>query len=131
MRSIMLTCISMERWRLITKEKMEKYSKGEDFVKDSVNDDLESFFEELRLGKEPNKRVITYYLPKLEEEEMELVETKDTNYLQTFDFPNPDVPDAEMKLSESDSKFVRGWCSRTTFTIENPSQNNPNLNFTY
>jgi len=122
-QSVMMTRIRMWRSRLITKEVMEKDCKGEDSRKDSVNDDLESFFENVRLGRKPDELVSTYYLPKLEEEEMELVETKDTNYLQTFDFPNPDVPDAEMKLSESDSKFVEGWGQRETFTIENFSEN--------
>ena len=114
----MVTMIRMERIKLITKEAMEKYTKGEEARKDSVNDDLESLFEDLRLGKEPKKKVYTYFLPKLTEEEMELVEQKDTNYFQTFNWPNPDVPEAEMLLSESDSKFLQGWGGRKTFTID-------------
>ena len=104
---------------------MEKYCKGEEKIpyleetyKDSVNDDLESFFEDLRLGKEPDEHVWTYFLPKLTEEEMELVEQKDTNYFQTFYEDDPDVPEAEMLLSESDSKYVKGWNHRRTFTID-------------
>ena len=55
---------------------------------------------------------------------MKLVETKDTNYFETFMFSdNPDVPEAEMLLSESDSKFLEGWGYRKTFTIENSSEN--------
>ena len=80
----MVTIILMDREKLITKEAMEKYTKGEEDFKDSVNDDLESFFEDLRLGKEPDELIYTYFLPKLTEEEMELVEQNDTNYLQTF-----------------------------------------------
>ena len=94
----------------------------------SVNDDLESFFEDLRLGKEPDEKVYTYFLPKLTEEEMELVEQKETNYLKTFSEGflggNPDVPEAEMLLSESDSKFLKGFGYRRTFTIENSSEQN-------
>ena len=121
----MVTIFFMYRRVLITKEAMEKYYKGEDGLglrKDSVNDDLESLFEDLRLGKEPNERVYTYFLPKLTEEEMELVEQKDTNYLQTFYEEDPDVSEAEMLLSESDSKFVRGGGYRRTFKIENSSE---------
>ena len=119
----MVTIIWMERIRLITKEKMEKYCKGEEFRKDSVNDDLESFFEDLRLGKEPDKDVLTYFLPKLTKEEMKLVEQKDTNYFRTFTWwDNPDVPEAEMLLSESDSKFLKGYGFRKTFTIKNSSK---------
>ena len=121
MRSIMVTIIRMERWGLITKERMEKFCKGEEPIKDSVNDDLESFFEELRLGKEPNKRVKTYYLPKLTKAELKLIERKDSCYLQTFNTPFPDVDKAEMMLSESNSKFVQGVSTRTTFTFINQS----------
>ena len=109
-KKVMVTIIRMWRERVITKEAMEKYTKGEKFEKDSVNDDLESLFEDLRLGKEPDEKVVwTYFLPKLTEEEMELVETKDPNYLQTFSNGDyADVEEAEMMLSESDSKFVQG-----------------------
>ena len=71
----MVTIIYMWRQNLITKEAMEKFTKGEKsygrHYKDSVNDDLESLFEDLRLGKEPDEFVKTYFLPKLTEEEME------------------------------------------------------------
>ena len=112
----------MWRSHLITKEAMEKYCKGEDDDrKDSVNDDLESFFEDLRLGKEPNEEVLTYFLPKLTKEEMELVKRKDTNYLKTFMLgDHADVEEAEMNLSESDSKFIDAFCHRRTSTIEIP-----------
>ena len=119
----------MARRELITKEAMEKHCKAEilSVVEDSVTDDLESLFEDLRLGKEPNKIAATYFLPKLTKEEMKLVERKETNYLQTFWSQYPDVPEAEMMLSESDSKFVYGTGWRTTFTIKNKSlQNNSN-----
>ena len=55
---------------------------------------------------------------------MKLVERKDISYLDTFNVLNPDVPEAEMKLSESDSKFVSGFGWRRTFTIENKSSHN-------
>ena len=101
---------------------MESYCKGEEDTKDSVNDDLESFFENIRLGKEPDEDVSTYFLPKLTKEELELVERRDTSYFETFNnglIFNPDVNEAEMKLSESNSKFVNGICYRKTFTIKN------------
>ena len=98
---------------------MESYRKGEDFRKDSVNDDLESLF---RLGKEPDEEVFTYFLPKLTEEELELVERKDTSYLQSFWPDDPDVDETEMMLSESDSKYVEGYSYRKTFVIENSSK---------
>ena len=102
---------------------MESYCKGEQWIKDSVNDDLESLFENIRLGKERNELFYTYFLPKLTEEELELVEKRDRRYLQTFDFSNPDVDETEMMLSESDSKYVLGESYRKTFVIETSSEN--------
>ena len=52
---------------------------------------------------------------------MKLVERKDPSYFKTFVKSNPDVNEAEIRLSESKSKFVRGFARRKTFTIENPS----------
>ena len=107
---------------------MKKYCEGEDQVeKDSVNDDLESLFEKIRVGKEPDDWVQTYFLPKLSETELELVERRDANYFQTFIEEsighNPDVEEAEMKLSESNSKYVKGSAVRKTYLIQNKSNN--------
>ena len=122
-RSVMVTMIDMTRFNLITKENMENYCKGkDDDVKESVNEDLESLFEDIRVGKEPDEDVSTYFLPKLTEEELKLVDRKDPNYLETFfNKTNADVEEAEMKLSESNSKFVRAQCYRRTFTIKEDS----------
>ena len=79
---------------------------------------LESFFEDLRLGEKPEPMVKTYFLPKLMESEMELVERKDNNFMNTFSFNNPDVNKAKMDASESVSKFVRAACLRKTFIFE-------------
>ena len=57
------------------------------------------------------------------EEELELVERRDTTYLQTFwndNLANED--EAEMMIYESDSKYVRGWSDRRTFVIKNSSE---------
>ena len=121
-KSAIVTCIGLYRQDLITKERVESYCKGEEDEKDSVNDDLESLFENIRLGKEPNQSVLTYFLPKLTKEELELVEKGNPSYLQTFSQPYPDVPETEMMLSESDSKYVYAWCRRQTFIIKNSSK---------
>ena len=63
---------------------MESYCKGEKDEKDSVNDDLESLFENIRLGKELDEKVWAYFLPKLTKEELDLVERRDTSYNETF-----------------------------------------------
>ena len=117
--SVLLTFICMQRMDLITKEQMENYCFGKEAEKKSVNDDLEKFFEEIRLGKDHDEFVETYFLPKLTEEELELIAAKDPNYVSSFFLsPNPDVRESQMKLSESKSKFVRGQCYRKTIAIE-------------
>ena len=123
--SIMVTSVNMHRWNLITKERMENYYKGKDWErKHSVNDDLESLFEDILLGKEPDENIDTYFLPKLTEKEVELVERKDRSYFQTFQRSfYPDVGETEMMRSESDSKYVESGCGRRTFTIENSPSN--------
>ena len=129
-KSIMLTIIRMWRWRIISKNTMEIYCKGEKFssvefyenyVNDSVNDDLESLFKDLRLGKVLNEKTHIYYLPKLTEKEEELAEGKDTSYYKTFQcYRNSEMLTDKMKRSTSDSKYVLGEGCRRTFTIENP-----------
>ena len=101
---------------------MESYCKGEEDEKDSVNDDLESLFENIRLGKEPDEWVEAYFLPKLTKEELELVERRDKSYFKTFFVSDPDVNETKMMFSESDSKYVYGISSRKTFVIENSHQ---------
>ena len=87
-------------------------------LKESINDDIESVFESIQLGEKPESIAYTYFLPKLTQRELDLIETKDEDYLQTFfQFKNPDVDENEMKLSESNSKYVKVVCSRKTYTI--------------
>ena len=116
---VMVTSINLRRWELISKEVMESYCKGEKPQKDSVNDDLESLFGTIRLGEKLDEKVRSYFLPKLTEEELDLVERRDPSYFQTFQ-------SSEMMLSETDSKYnlyVKGISRRKTFVIENSSEN--------
>ena len=97
---------------------MDNYYKKEEHEKESVNDDLDFLFEAIRLGKELDGTVNTYFLPMLTENELELVEQKNSNYLKKFRRANVDVEEAEMKLSKSKSKFVYSWGVRRTVTID-------------
>ena len=134
---IMVTKLQYVRQHLITKEVMEEICKGEyfcrgaQFTNKSVFDDLESFYKNIRFRN--NRKACTnryknayfvqsYHLPKLTEKELKLVKLKDKDFMKTFanqlkDNGNPDVDEAEMKLSESKSKFVQIDCSRWTFII--------------
>ena len=121
-----MTSIYLHRWNLITKEEMESYCKGEESVKNSVNDDLESFCENIRLEKELDEFVVTYFLPMLPES----VERRDT-IQQTW---NPDiwkstdekqlqVINNKMMHSESNSIYLKAMSTRKTFGIEIFSEN--------
>ena len=83
-KSIMVTLIFMRKWNIITKEKMENFTLGKEDQTESVNDDFDSIFEDLRLKREPSESNWTYFLPKLTEEELKWVTRKDTNYFKTF-----------------------------------------------
>ena len=119
--TLMMTGYDLGKIRLITKEAMEDLSDGKKrWTKNSVNDDLELLFEDLQLGKESAKGIfLTYWSPKLTKEELKLVEEKNPDYFDTFNSLYPDVEEAEMKLSESDSKYVEGVGRRETFIMEN------------
>ena len=116
LKSAMLTTVSMVRDGLITKENMEKIRNRHIGGREhSVNDDIESFFEDILLGNNTDNFAPSNYLPMLTEEEMELVEIKDPNYMATF--WSKTVDKYSFKASASDSKFVNGYCHRHTRTI--------------
>ena len=128
-RMVTVTMIFISRQKLITKERMESFynEKGINGRKESVNDDLESMMQDLQLGRSPYKFVRTYFLPKLTEKELKLVEQEDFNYQDTLWYGRfgmgkvwvGDVDEDEMKASESDSKFVEALGDRRTFAIWN------------
>ena len=87
LESTTMTFIYMYRDLLITKEKMKEISIGKGYRQkdhetpmggstyvDSVGDDLELFYEEIRLGRRPLSMAWTFYVPELTLHEMELVE---------------------------------------------------------
>ena len=125
----------MYRDSLITNEKMTRMVNGKgyrqkdhetrtggDTYTDSVADDLESFFEEIQLGRISSSIAWTYFLPELSLKEMELIEKKDEDYIRSFKLLNDaDVNETEMKLSSSSSKYVSAFCRRKTIVIDSKS----------
>ena len=113
---------------------MEDYWLGKKDDKDSVGDDLESLLvdQKFQLGRKIGSWKHAYFLPKLTEAELELVERKDENYMETFYHGQVAVvEEAKMKVSESDSKFVLGTSYRKTFTIENFGRAKPKIGMMY
>ena len=97
-----------------------------------VCDDLESFYEKTVAGEFYDKyeQTKSYSVPQLTDEEMQLVDMKDENHLATYSayiYPsdrvtrgNPDVDEnfIEMKLSDSEYKYVKCSCERKTFLFD-------------
>ena len=129
---VVMTLIYMRKHGLITKKTRDDYCKGiMNRYQESVNDDLESFLGEIRL--DPQARFAeTYFLPQLSEEEMDLIQKEEPDYLKTFTYWDPDIQslsnsailpieltetsvnEAEMKISESDCTFCFSTCRRVT-----------------
>ena len=131
---VMVTWMFMIKKHLITKETRDRYYLGLgeritrlgeriDF-KESINDSIETLLEDIRLGHQPNEILHLYFTPRLTEEEMQLIERKDPDYLRTFSSRNPDVNKASMKNSESDSKFCYTYCQRETKSYQLPNHEN-------
>ena len=109
--SAMMSILSSVRNNVTTKEKVEDHCKGKYEDKNSIHDDLDSFFERLCLGEEPNETVRTYFFPKLSEKETNLFETKDEEFMQTL----ADSYDLERIGSEQDTELLHysyelGFC---------------------
>ena len=128
--SAILSLINMRKYNCSTKEKYNKMYKTEEEREDlSVGEDLETFIERIKNG-EINKHTIpegeefkkTFLLCLLDEEERKKLERKDKDFMKTFHWKylgrEADVPEAEWKASESNMKFAKSYCSRTTYFID-------------
>ena len=130
--SAMITNLLMYKNYLMTKEKMEdffdlkRYSEDMWVPRDSINDNLENFVEDLCHEKEQEHSSKNYFVAKLTEEEMELFKNKNKEHMKTYfcgsfstlsDTGGPDVSVEEMKLSES--KYVNAQCWRTSSVVKN------------
>lgn len=101
-----LTVLDMWRSYLITKETMLKYYKKEFYNdegfqqttkascqwnpdtkiwKKSVHEDLDSFHNNIKMGKIQEIKMVTHFSPKLTQEELKLVEATDSEYLKSRD----------------------------------------------
>ena len=119
----------MERWNLVTKEKVKKAAEGKlkndkDWkeYEESINDDLERFFINLQNQKEVKYELVaSFFTPKLTTEELKLVQEENQEHLKTYlkhyRGKNPDVDVEEMKKSDSKSKYVNGRCWRMTMLL--------------
>merc|ERR1711917_20268 len=91
-QSSILTMLRMHRSRLITKEKSKQAAEGKlkndpdwKFYDGSINDDLDSFIDHLLNSNEVEYETVTsFFLPKLTEEELKLVEEKNREHMRSY-----------------------------------------------
>ena len=144
-RSVVITKLNMGRYFFVTKETMEGYymqqidfdlrldfpelknyriKHEESFLKESIGDDLELFFEKLQIG-EIKKDSVSFYLPKAKAQERKLIEERKSAFIyrhfwkSDFSIKEVDVNKKEMALSESNSKFIFYCGQRETTRYEN------------
>ena len=126
-QSAVLTMCGIARRNLITKEKTKmayegnlKNDKDWKHYNGSMNDDLELLFENLQLKEEVEfEGVMSFFLPKLTNDELKLAEEKNLEYLQSFmRRMNADVDIEEMKKSNSKSKYSYCYCYRETIPLK-------------
>ena len=128
-QSSILTMLDMWRLELVTKEKAKKAYEGKlknergwSKYEGSVNDDLERFLINLQNQKKVKEEdVLTFFTPKLTNEEFKLVQEGNEEHLKTYyDHVlgrNPDVDVEEMNKSDSKSKYVHVACARLTIHL--------------
>ena len=128
--SAVLTIADTMRERLVTTEVMTDHYRGkyarrngcvDSIFEHSLNDDLEIFYDKLKLGQVTTESVLTFCFRKLTEKEMKLVNLKDEYHMASYAASESykDVDDTEMKMSDSKSKFVLVISDRYTFVFSN------------
>ena len=136
-QSSIFTTLKMMRRNMITKEKATAGADG--LLKNesewkryegSVNDDLESFLNKFVRQEVVDEEVVeSFFLPRLTEKELELVDERDSEYMTKFLLQNPDVDAKEMAISDSSDKFVHGRCCRNTYYLNLDSNQLENETF--
>ena len=129
LKSSILTGLDMWRLNLITKEKSKaayeqklKNDKNWRHYEVSINDDLESFFNKLQaissLKDIKGEGVKSFFLPKISEDELKLIEQKNRDYMLTYyERFDADVEKEEMKKSDSADKYICSKCYRRTMIL--------------
>ena len=124
--SAMVSILRSVRKNVVTKQEVEDHCKGNYEDKNSIHDDLDLFFERLRLGEEPNEKTRTYFFPKLSEKEIKFFEAENQDFVNintVYDLPFDSFPirnQIMLKSSkESKPEYLKCECSRQTFIIHN------------
>ena len=114
--------LSMSKIKIVTKEKVKLYYKGEEDRKISMQDDLENVYQntfmERHLDRLPsNLFVRSFLLTKLEDSEMKLLQSNDEKFIWSFynnSFGPILEPHPTTQPSESKSRYSLSFCNRIT-----------------
>ena len=128
-KPFMITFVWRIRDLCRTKEEYEAAYNSEcktgDKYRDSIGDHLENFIEDLKnnkycfenLGLESMDTSGYFHYAMLTRQEEREIKIPDSDFLNTFFDRNPDVPDVKMAKSDSNHKYVRSSCVRSTYII--------------
>ena len=131
-----LTELHMLRKKLITKEKAKQAATEKPnydlewlFYAGSINEDLDSFINNLQSSNKMKDEVVRSFLtPKLTKEDLKLVEENNEEHMRTYSsYPNADVDVVEMKNSDSKDKYLHSECLRRTNHLTHESKETPSI----
>ena len=142
--SIIFTVLHTWREHVISKKIMKQYYNGEikvdrglqigqDRYQESTLDDMESFITDIVAADIKEVDKYTFFLPKLTQDEMQLIEDQDIEYKSSFqcyihrqEDPNVKYLESEsleMLERESKTKYVAGGSRRLTLLLKIPFLN--------
>jgi len=128
-KPFMITFVWRIRELCRTKEEYEAAYNSEcktgDKYRDSIGDHLENFIEDLKnnkycfenLGLESRDTNAYFHYAMLTRDEERKIKIPNSDFLMTFNNRSPDVPDVKMAKSDSNHKYVRSHCVRSTYII--------------
>ena len=117
----------MRKRKCITKEKYEEAYKINDDIEErgdlSLGDDLETFVTDIKHGRLPEEfsYASKFLICLLDTKDRKRLDQKDEEFMETFAWNfngKADVPKAEWESSESNLKYSKSWCIRSTYLIE-------------
>ena len=112
---------------------MKQYYNEEYYLQESKLDDMENFVEKICIGEIDEVDKYTFFLPKLSEKEVQMIEDKNIEYLKSFpcyhyrlEDPNinPDEILNEPEEQRSKTRFLFGCSRRVTVTLNLPKYKN-------
>ena len=115
----------MSKIKIVTKEKVKHFYKGKEDRKISMQDDLETIYQNNFMeyyAAQPQSNLITrsFLLSKLEDSEMKLLQSNDEKFIWSFynnSFGPILEPHPTEQPSESKSRYSLSFCNRITSIV--------------